>query len=413
MSLVLNTKGKVYTINNFPSSYVSFVHPDAKVIFHGGEIDPAIDSLTRKGVERVVAVEIDQTAAAVGLWKKEAIRQFDRLDYAALLSLIMNVEPFLLDYPIPHPTFEPVAKRCEQLKKDAPVLNSRIMQNLPPFAKLCLQEFFERRQPPKEDNGTMANLHYLEPSLYDAVRANLDRLEIIVGNIYETASRFPEADVVSVNNTLDYVEGDLSGKLSRVASVLKNGARIVLASTKAGEFTNERIHLKQYEDSSVELFDFEDPKIGKAVLLSEYLKSLGMTLTSEPVVSSFGVRARAFEFPVSPAVASYRNVFTMEMPESGLSQIAAAANKDELREVYMGIAGGVCRNQNMANYSWETYWESVERDANSLGISPFEKSDIVFLLGTKATPASLIFSWFDDGRIAVPRKAAVEIYKKA
>src|SRR3990167_790633 len=97
---LIKTVQEPYTVNNFPSSYISFVHPEAKTIVHGGEIDPAINSLTRRGIEQVVAFEMNQTAAAIGLWKKEAIRQLDWLDYAALLCLMTHMEPFFLDYTV-------------------------------------------------------------------------------------------------------------------------------------------------------------------------------------------------------------------------------------------------------------------------------------------------------------------------
>ncbi len=406
----LKVEGVPYTINNFRSSYLSFVHPAARNIVHGGEIDSAIHSLTREGIESVVAVELSPSAAAMGLWKKEAISQLKRIDYAALLCIVARVKPFLADV-IDQP-FEPVAKRCTQLKTDAPYLNSRIMENLPPWAVSHLQALFESGQPAKSDNGTIADLHYLEPSLYDRAKDRLDCLEICVGDVYNTASRFPEADMVCVNNNLDYIEWDLGERLKSLASGLKKGARLVLASTKAGEFVDERIRLREDVHGLMELFDWESETKGKALLLSDYLRTFGLQLTPEEIVFNSEVRVRAFELPVSPAVAAYRMVSTREMPESGLPQITTATNEAELKKVYMSLAAGAYKDLNLARYSWEDYWDAVEKDARSSGVSPFEKSDAVFLLATKLTPAQLIFSWFDDGRISVPRKATVEIYQK-
>lgn len=402
MTPVLKVEGVPYTINNFRSGYLSFVHPAARNIVHGGEIDPAIHSLAREGIESVVAVELSPSAAAMGLWKKEAIRQLDRIDYAALLSIVARVKPF----------FEPVAKRRSELETDVTRINSRIMANLPPWAVPDLQALFGSGQPAKEDNGTIADLHYLEPSLYDQVKNRLGCLEIRVGDVYDTARQFPEADMVCVNNTLDYIKGDLGEKLKSLASGLKKGARLVLASTKTCEFADGRMRLREYGPGSVELFDFDSEREGKALLLSDYLSKFGLQLTAEEIIVNSEVIARAFELPASPAVAAYRNVFTRKMPESGLPQIATAANEAELKRVYMSLAAGVYKDSDMVRYSWEDYWNAVEKYAKVSGVSPFEKSNAVFLFATKPTPAQLIFSWFDDGRIAVPLMAAVEIYQK-
>ena len=408
---LIKTVQEPYTVNNFPSSYISFVHPEAKTIVHGGQIDPAINSLTRRGIEQVVAFEMNQTAAAIGLWKKEAIRQLDWLDYAALLCLMTHMEPFFLDYTVQPPTFEPVAGRYEQLRSEASALNSRIMSTLPAWANLSLKAFFESEHPAKGDNGAMSKLHYLEPSLYDAVRANLDRLEIVVGDVYEMAA-FREADIVSLNNTLDYAEGDLGERLASLSTGLKSGARMVLASVNSAEFSDERIRVETYGAGFVRLFDFENRMGGKVVLLSDYLAPFGVQLTSEEIVSDSSIRVRAFGSPVAPFVAAYRNVFTRDMPESGLAQIALAVDEETLRKTFMGIAGRVFSEKRQAELRWEDYWREGQRDAHSLGISPFEPSNAIFIIDTSDSPASLILHWVDDGRIAVPIKVGVEVYKK-
>jgi len=424
-------EGEPYVINNFPSSYLSLVHPTARKILHAGEIDPAIHSLVRDAAESVVAVDINPVTVALGLWKKEAIRQLERLDYAALIA----DDGY---------NFEGVYQRREQIKPDAYRLNARIMENLPPDVRGHLEHLFENgfvTEIRRGDDGKLTNLHYLEPTLYDTVRDRLEKLDIQVGDIFDLLP-VAEVDLISMNNVFDYVTGDVKEKFQRLAKSLKRDGRLVIGSTNGDE---RGIIAYVKKDGEIRL-PTKDPTVGGLgaflrgviepegyrVLLSEVLKHyFPLELTSDPIVS-YSARRRAFRGPVAPVVNSYP-VLNIYSPDEGLSEISSASNEKELEELFKTSIRKFVEEdhpllQNAVFYNkvhgfnidsddpykiheegeWRVYLEKVKKEAQSLGISPFEKSARMFLFETRNTPADL--------PCPIPSRspiyAQVEVYRK-
>ena len=294
-----------YTINNFRSGYLSRVHPDARNVLHAGEIDPAIHSLARDDVESVIAVDVNPIATAVGIWKKEAIRQLDDpLDYAALLSHILDLHAFDTGYVI--------SERQEQIKSDAHRLNHRILEKLPQGDRTRLNQFFELPEQLRGDNGSISNLGYLERRLYDTMRNRLERLDIQTANVFDLLS-VSGVDLLSMNNIFDYVEGDLARQFQQLAASLNRDGRLAISSVNARKsgikayISNSRIRLPvRLKDEFSYITVIPE---GDEVPLSECLRHYGLEPTDDPVLTNS-------TFENAPATLCYsivgRSLFTLD-----------------------------------------------------------------------------------------------------
>ncbi len=453
-----------YTVNNFHSSWNSTVYPDAKTILHVGEIDPAIHSLTRDSVRSVTAVDINPGAVAAGLWKKEAIRRLSPQDFDALMHLNFGVRPF--SYARAE-QLKPDAYGINlQIMANLPPWSRDQLRRLFEYRT---DEPWEKV---RVDNGAIENLHYLDPILYETARNRLERLNIelvdgfsmlpfqadmiSMNNIFD----YTEGDVTGKFRAL----AQSLNQNGRLVIASRNAAKgeegyvnaydiIQVATGRIEAFEKDgAIRLPVKTRSRGGLFNGGHavvPEGGKR-LLSDVLTNLGLELAGDSIVSNYVTReAAAFGKAVSAVENNFRDrpliyytAVSAPFPKDSLEKFGSATTREQLERIYKNEAAeafkysaktspetskyllsGILKNlrdhpdltesdlepfQLGAEIAWRNYWTDVQREAEPLGIDPFQKSGALTLYSITPTPGELIFKPRGD----FWQNFAVEVYKK-
>jgi len=220
-------------VNNFHSSYIGLVYPEAQYLLHGGEIDVAIQSLSRPNVRKVIVAELNPTTATLGEWKKQAIRELSRVELGSFL--------FSLEWPYSHKesrwTYRPFPEFQESgrhinLKKVA----RRVSRNLPKHLRKEMDRRMDRilKSDYGSNNGPISNLHYLVPGAYEKIKQNIDKLEIVSGDVFSAISKLPDEsqDIISLNNILDYTSTELIYPFTQCYEKLRKNGRLIIVTAE-------------------------------------------------------------------------------------------------------------------------------------------------------------------------------------